>query len=47
MKKTKKPKIPRNYIAVAHSMRKGAGAGPHTKKGYTRKVKHVRELNEQ
>ena len=47
--KKKKPKIPRNDIAVAHSMRRGAGAGFHSSTKYTRKIKHkkYRILKEQ
>lgn len=36
----KPKKKSRNLIALAHSLRKGAGAGPHTSKKYTRNNKH-------
>jgi hypothetical protein len=38
--KKKKPKIPRNPIAVAHGKRRGAGAGFHSNLKYSRKAKH-------
>ena len=38
-KKCKKPKH-RNLIVVGLIERKGAGAGYHSKRGYSRKVKH-------
>lgn len=37
--KAKKPKQ-RNMVVVGLIERKGAGAGYHSKRGYTRKVKH-------
>jgi len=40
MKKNNKAPKKRNMIVVALIQRKGAGAGFHTKRGYTRKVKH-------
>ena len=38
-KKIKKPKQ-RNMVVLGLIERAGAGAGPHTKRGYSRKVKH-------
>lgn len=38
-KRLKKPKQ-RNLIVVGLIERGGAGAGPHSKRGYSRKVKH-------
>jgi len=38
-KKIRKPKT-RDYILLMHIQRKGAGAGFHSKRGYTRKIKH-------
>jgi hypothetical protein len=38
-KKMKKPKI-RNYVSIGHSKRGGAGSGFHSKRKYSRKVKH-------
>jgi hypothetical protein len=39
-RKPYKLKVPRNDIAVAHSMRGAAGSGFHTDTKYTRKIKH-------
>ena len=40
MAKNKKQPKRRNVIVQALIERKGAGAGFHTRRGYTRKVKH-------
>jgi len=37
--KVKKPKS-RNMVVLGLIERAGAGAGPHSKRGYSRKVKH-------
>lgn len=42
-KKLKKPKQ-RNYVVLGLIERKGAGAGYHSKRGYTRKVKHKKDF---
>ena len=42
-KKLKKPKQ-RNLVVVGLIERKGAGAGYHSKRGYTRKVKHKKAM---
>lgn len=39
-------KVPRNVIAVAHSMRGAAGSGFHTDTKYSRKVKHKKPHGE-
>lgn len=39
-RKPYKLKVPRNIIAVAHSMRGAAGSGFHSDTKYSRKVKH-------
>ena len=40
--KVKKPKS-RNMVVLGLIERAGAGAGPHSKRGYSRKVKHKNE----
>jgi hypothetical protein len=40
--KVKKPKQ-RNMVVVGLIERAGAGAGPHSKRGYCRKVKHKKD----
>jgi len=45
-KRLKKPKQ-RNLIVLGLIERKGAGAGYHSKRGYTRKEKHKKNHNEQ
>jgi hypothetical protein len=42
-KKMKKPKQ-RNMVVVGLIERAGAGAGPHSKRGYSRKVKHKKPV---
>jgi len=41
-----KLKIPRNIIAVAHSMRGAAGSGFHTNTKYSRKIKHKKPFGD-
>jgi len=41
-----KLKVPRNIIAVAHSMRGAAGSGFHTNTKYSRKIKHKKPLED-
>ena len=43
-KKMKKPKQ-RNLIVLGLIERKGAGGGFHSKRGYTRKVKHKKAIS--
>ena len=46
-KSRKKIKVPkaRNMVVVGLIERKGAGAGFHSKRGYSRKVKHKKGYN--
>jgi len=41
-----KLKVPRNIIAVAHSMRGAAGSGFHTNTKYSRKIKHKKPFGD-
>ena len=41
-KKIKKPKQ-RNMVVLGLIERAGAGAGPHSKRGYSRKTKHKKD----
>ena len=43
-KKMKKPKQ-RNMVVVGLIERAGAGSGPHSKRGYSRKVKHKKPVS--
>ena len=43
--KMKKPKQ-RNLVVVGLIERAGAGAGPHSKRGYSRKVKHKKPVSQ-
>jgi len=44
MKKNKKKKLHRTPALLHHIRRAGSGAGYHTSKKYSRKVKHKREF---
>ena len=48
-KKNKKLKLPkaRNMVVVGLIERAGAGAGFHSKRGYSRKVKHKNKLTQE
>ncbi len=47
MKKKNKKIKSRDYIVLAHIKRAGAGAGFHSKRGYSRKVKHKKQYQEE
>ena len=44
--KNKKLKKQRDYVALGMILRKGSGAGFHSKRGYSRKQKHKKDIRE-